>query len=225
MVTIFSDYAACKIVHVVDKESERERVWSLYFLLTLFEKLLWRKKERARECGWSGPTQWSLATLWFSPHPPSPFCTVDIVWSWKIHGNKGNLWLETSWIWNWCCQLRAAQTPEWRKVGRGMQRGSRAPISVSHHSFQQRLRTSSKEQKPLKSIQKGAQIPESRKVRQGMQRKSSDIGLSKQFPIYISANGRRLENMVTITLPELEIGPWYQEKVSNWGQVIMFLRQ
>ena len=61
------------------------------------------------------------------------------------------------------------------------------------------------------SIQE-AQMPESRKVGRGMQRKSSDIGLSKQFPIYISANGRRLENMVTITLPELEIGPWYQEK-------------
>ena len=41
-----------------------------------------------------------------------------------------------------------------------------------------------KEQKPLKSIPKGAQTPESRKVGRQMQRKGSDIGLPPQFPIY-----------------------------------------
>ena len=36
----------------------------------------------------------------------------------SIHGNKANLRLESSWIWNRClCGRSAAQTPEARKVG------------------------------------------------------------------------------------------------------------
>ena len=82
------------------------------------------EKEKKRESGWLGPTQWSLAAsnALFCLNTNTTSVSVDIVWRRKIHGNKANLWLETSWIWNWCCRLRADQTPEWRKVGREMQR-------------------------------------------------------------------------------------------------------
>ena len=178
MVTIFSD-------HCVQNLKTTSWSWNCP------ECMLWRKEEE-RVWGWSGPTQWSLAA---SNAPSRLFCletnttslSGDIRWGRrKIHGNKGNLWLETSWIWNWCCQLRGAQTAEWRKVGgegcNGYLRLSpQFPIKIAM------------EQKSPKSIQKGAQTSESRKVEREMQRRGSDIRLSPWFPISISTNGRRLE--------------------------------
>ena len=75
MVIIFSDYAACKIVHVVDKEREGESVGD----------------QDPPSDHWPPSDSPPTHPVLFAPLTSSEA---------EIHGNKGNLWLETSWIWN-----------------------------------------------------------------------------------------------------------------------------